>query len=279
MRIAVISDIHGNYEALKSVIEDIQTQKIDKIFCLGDTIGKGVHLRECLDLVRKHCDVVLMGNVDYRYSGNPEEFARDKEEYELIKYNRSIMTAEDIEFVQNLPYCYEMWLSGNLVRFFHVGPSSLFSLTYNYDTDLQKQLDLFRPGDYTLSKDIADVVVYGHIHYQFLEKVFNRTLVNCGSVGGSSCVMYDEKYNSEPREIVQAHYLIIEGDENSKTTQNLGFTFRSVNYDSASELENGKYNPEYEIYEKEILTGKYRNIDRAIQRMKDQGWKWWLFKK
>ena len=39
MRMAVISDIHGNFEALKRVIADIELSKVDKIMCLGDMIG------------------------------------------------------------------------------------------------------------------------------------------------------------------------------------------------------------------------------------------------
>lgn len=50
MKIAVFTDIHGNYEALKVIIEDIQKEKINNIICLGDTIGIGPNPKECLDL-------------------------------------------------------------------------------------------------------------------------------------------------------------------------------------------------------------------------------------
>ena len=48
MKIAIISDIHGNLEALKATLTDIEKRKVDKIICLGDIIAKGVHPKECI---------------------------------------------------------------------------------------------------------------------------------------------------------------------------------------------------------------------------------------
>lgn len=59
MRIAIISDIHGNLEALKTCLEDIKKRNIDKIFCLGDILAKGCHAEECVKLVREKCDVTI----------------------------------------------------------------------------------------------------------------------------------------------------------------------------------------------------------------------------
>ena len=56
-RIAIISDIHGNLEALKSVLNDIKKRDIDKIYCLGDIIAKGSHQQECVDLIRNSCEI------------------------------------------------------------------------------------------------------------------------------------------------------------------------------------------------------------------------------
>jgi len=63
-KIAIISDIHGNREALKTTLEDIKRRKCDKIMCLGDIIAKGAFSNECVELIRKNCDVVLRGNCD-----------------------------------------------------------------------------------------------------------------------------------------------------------------------------------------------------------------------
>ena len=63
-KVAIISDIHGNLEALKTVLEDIKKRNITRIFCLGDIVAKGTHQQECVDLIRKNCEMVIRGNCD-----------------------------------------------------------------------------------------------------------------------------------------------------------------------------------------------------------------------
>ncbi|MFM7071635.1 MAG: metallophosphoesterase family protein [Planctomycetota bacterium] len=63
MRIAIISDIHGNLEALQAVSSDIERSDADAILCLGDSIGYGPNPAECLDWVRAHC-FSLLGNAE-----------------------------------------------------------------------------------------------------------------------------------------------------------------------------------------------------------------------
>ncbi len=62
MTTAIISDIHGNWEALKAVAGDIKDREIERVYCLGDVVGYGPDPDRCLDWVRQHCDVVLLGN-------------------------------------------------------------------------------------------------------------------------------------------------------------------------------------------------------------------------
>ncbi|MEX2672345.1 MAG: metallophosphoesterase family protein [Phycisphaeraceae bacterium] len=71
---AVISDIHGNLEALTAVLEDVDRRGIKSILCLGDIIGYGPNPRECLDRVAERCDWALMGNHDYAVMYEPTNF-------------------------------------------------------------------------------------------------------------------------------------------------------------------------------------------------------------
>ena len=64
MRVAVISDVHGNFHALEAALEQIDGERIDAIWCLGDVVGYGPLPNECCDLVRERCDVCLVGNHD-----------------------------------------------------------------------------------------------------------------------------------------------------------------------------------------------------------------------
>ena len=72
--IAVISDIHGNLEALSTVLADIDRRGIQNIICLGDIIGYGPNPREVLDLVAKRCAWSLLGNHDFACLYEPTNF-------------------------------------------------------------------------------------------------------------------------------------------------------------------------------------------------------------
>lgn len=74
---ALISDVHGNLEALTAVMDDIKRHgAIDEIFFLGDAVGYGANPNEVLQIINSHCHVKLMGNHDYSALGllDPAEF-------------------------------------------------------------------------------------------------------------------------------------------------------------------------------------------------------------
>lgn len=71
---AVISDIHGNLEALETVLGDIARRSIKRIFCLGDVVGYGASPRQCLDLVIERCELCLCGNHDQAVFFEPTNF-------------------------------------------------------------------------------------------------------------------------------------------------------------------------------------------------------------
>lgn len=71
---AIISDIHGNLEALTAVMAHIQDQGIDEIVCLGDIIGYGPNPLECLDTVMDRCKLTILGNHDQAAIFDPEGF-------------------------------------------------------------------------------------------------------------------------------------------------------------------------------------------------------------
>lgn len=71
---AIISDIHGNLEALQAVLAKIEELKIEEIICLGDIVGYGPNPLECLDLVRQRCQERVMGNHDFGVLYEPANF-------------------------------------------------------------------------------------------------------------------------------------------------------------------------------------------------------------
>ncbi|ARA92587.1 metallophosphatase family protein [Rhodothermaceae bacterium RA] len=64
MRLAVISDVHANLQALEAVLEAIARQAVDAIYCLGDVVGYGPDADACVDLIQTHCAGVVRGNHD-----------------------------------------------------------------------------------------------------------------------------------------------------------------------------------------------------------------------
>lgn len=71
---AVISDIHGNFEALQVALEDIEQRSVKQIFCLGDVVGYGASPKECLDSVIDCCEATLCGNHDQAVFYEPTNF-------------------------------------------------------------------------------------------------------------------------------------------------------------------------------------------------------------
>ncbi len=74
MKRALISDIHGNLEALEAVLREIRNQGVDEIWCIGDIVGYGPEPAACTDLVRRNCSLVLMGNHDWAVLNSPVGF-------------------------------------------------------------------------------------------------------------------------------------------------------------------------------------------------------------
>ncbi|MCA9184797.1 MAG: metallophosphoesterase family protein [Pirellulaceae bacterium] len=79
MKRAIISDVHGNLDALEAVLEHIQRQNVDEIFCLGDIVGYGPNPRECIDRVMGLTRIVL-GNHDQAALFDPEGFSSTAEQ-------------------------------------------------------------------------------------------------------------------------------------------------------------------------------------------------------
>lgn len=272
MKIAIISDIHANLQALQATLKDIEKRKVDKIICLGDIISKGVHQRECIDIIKEKCDIVIRGNCDRHFSIehlNIEEMSEI--ERNRIIWNQKILTKEDREYLYNLPYCEEFYMSGSLVRLYHATPEVDDKAVVNED-GIQTKIKMFYPSEKTKSQKVADVVIYGHIHHPYMDKLYNKTLINVGSVGNSFDVIRNPEKDSNVLETTKSNYMIIEGEYGSKEyTSEISFQFVKVAYDIEKELEDENQNIEQENYRFEIEQGMYRNMTKVYENFKRLG--------
>jgi diadenosine tetraphosphatase ApaH/serine/threonine PP2A family protein phosphatase len=69
MRIALLSDVHGNLPAFEAVLSDVDAQSPDEVWCLGDLVGYGAQPDGCVGLARERCDLCLAGNHDLVVTG------------------------------------------------------------------------------------------------------------------------------------------------------------------------------------------------------------------
>jgi predicted phosphodiesterase len=78
MRVAVISDIHGNRQAFEAVLDAVESSTCDELWCLGDLVGYGADPDACVELARRHAAICLAGNHDLGVRGTLplEQFSR-----------------------------------------------------------------------------------------------------------------------------------------------------------------------------------------------------------
>ena len=102
MRVAVISDIHGNAHALDAVLADVARERPDALWCLGDLVGYGPRPNRCTRLVAAHADISLAGNHDLGVLGTIDigEFSSDAGA--SARWTRTVLEPEARDYLAGL---------------------------------------------------------------------------------------------------------------------------------------------------------------------------------
>lgn len=188
MKIGIISDTHSNIDALKAVFDEFEKRKIDKLICLGDTIGIGPFPKQCMDflLERKnmflgyirgnHENYILKG-IPERNHNEPNERLLTEEEKDTHRWNHSWLTPEQKEFIKSLPIRDVIEVEGKKIVLEHypMDKKDKFKKFYNKPT-MEQLKDIFDIKD-------ADVYLFGHTHNNSLYRDGERLFINPGSVG------------------------------------------------------------------------------------------------
>lgn len=189
MRYAILSDIHGNLEALCAVLHDIESRGIDVVVCLGDIVGYYADPEECVDLVREYTAYSVAGNHDYAAIGKIDSGRFTLHAQAAMDWTKGVLSTTSKEYLASLPLTIK--IDGMFLT--HASPASPDRFPYvfadSHDAILRAFDTMVRP-----------VTFIGHSHCPFImvqddDVIIHRLsddavvdddryyLVNVGSVG------------------------------------------------------------------------------------------------
>lgn len=185
MKIAVISDIHGNLEALKTTLTYIQEENISTIICLGDVVGYGPHPNSCTELIREKCRFCLMGNHDHAALGLTNVAYFNALAREAVLWTQEQLEAPNKTFLRSLPYTMEF----ENALFVHSSPLEPEEWHYVLsEFDAQENFEAVSApltfiGHSHVPKVFSESRGERHVKKLTLDLKNDRYIVNVGSVG------------------------------------------------------------------------------------------------
>lgn len=104
MRYGLISDIHGNLEALEAVLAALKEESVDQILCLGDVIGYGPNPNECVKLIQQYAAICLIGNHDEASLGRVDLDFFNYMARQAIEWTTGQLSEDSKKFLMSLPH-------------------------------------------------------------------------------------------------------------------------------------------------------------------------------
>jgi putative phosphoesterase len=193
MRILLIADIHGNYEALQKILKVPH----DRAICLGDIVDYGPDPDKCIDILCEKAIPTIRGNHDNAVAFKVDCQCGYKYKHLSIatrEYTWEILDRSGIEYLQKLPILIREEIDGKRLYLTHGSPRSMFEYIKpeTPDEEIRKMID-----ESTEPLE-ADFLVIGHSHIPMNRKLGNLTIINPGSVGQprdgdtrASCAVFD----------------------------------------------------------------------------------------
>ena len=236
MRVAIVSDVHGNRRAFEAVLADLRQVAPDVVVHGGDLAYGGAHPAEIIDQVRSLGWPGVRGNTDEMLWARKslEEFGAAAPKLaplllrieEMIPATLASIGEERLRWLEGLPDKY----SGEGFCLVHASPGDLWRAPMSNASDEELQS--------TYAPLRARIAVYGHIHCSYIRRLQGMTIANTGSVSQS--------YDGDRR----ASYLVIEGES---------VAIRRVAYDVESEAADVLHSglPHAEWLSRILLAGKY----------------------
>jgi predicted phosphodiesterase len=172
MRLAILSDIHGNYDALIQVLKDAEALRVDQIVCLGDCVGYGPEPEQVISEVRNRDLATVMGNHELALLDKKQLSWFNPMAGESLRKTRKMLSAESLDFILRLPS--SLIVAG--ARCVHGYPPDS-ARTYLFQKSIQTLRETFN----TLEERICFI---GHTHdlalVRFNGKLVERLPLDCG---------------------------------------------------------------------------------------------------
>jgi len=193
MKIALFSDIHANLPALEACLADIDNNKPDAVYCLGDLVGYNIWPNEVINLIRKRGIPAIAGNYDFGIGRTSDDCGcayKTDEEKEMgkisIAFTNQIVNTEERNYLRTLPAHIKVEFQLNNDRLnlllVHGSPRRINEYLFE-DREEKSLLRIMKDAD-------ADIMCFGHTHkpyHRVLEQAEESTryrhAINIGSVG------------------------------------------------------------------------------------------------
>lgn len=206
MRIAIISDIHGNLVSLNAVLNDIDIEHIDQIIFLGDAATLGPQPNEVIARLKDIKCACILGNHD-EYMFRPEMLLNYTKETVILEaedWCREKLSKSEIEFLKGFKKTIKVPLTKNrYLVCYHGSPLSNTDIILSETPALQI--------DHMLDHEMENIYAGGHIHIQMVRQHKGHYIINPGSVGQP---FSEFNFNRPPHILQWAEYAIVNFEKN-----------------------------------------------------------------
>jgi len=183
MKVALISDIHGNVAALKSILKDIENEKANKVFCLGDSYINGPNPKEVFKILKENAIESVRGNTEdfiidaNRSNRNSESYLKLKDSIRpSVGWCSEIFSNEEIEGLSRLPidiiYKLDEYYQ---LHVFHASPGD--------NRGILKENSEDTVFDTIIQHHQSQIFAGGHTHNTYVKRYKGRIFLNAGCSG------------------------------------------------------------------------------------------------
>lgn len=174
MKLAIISDIHGNLYALMKVLEDIEDQRVDSIICLGDLIGYGPHPNEVVSMIQRRNILCLKGNYDVSVVSDSYAYIRETPtNLFALPWAVNELRAANKFYLDSLPLSINLEFNGKTIKFVHGSPKAINEYLLEDDDNTTSAMAELK----------EDILVCAHTHIPCIKEFESKLFINSGSVG------------------------------------------------------------------------------------------------